>query len=89
MDHVPFLSVESFNLTVQNKWHFWGVFSLQIFGEQLLKECLDMVARLLSDNVYAARREGGCLVTTLYRKWTRPQVNLSAMQFSFLLQLSN
>lgn len=49
-------------------------FVMQMFGDELLKECLATVANLLSDNVYAARRAAGCLITALYHKWTKPQV---------------
>lgn len=46
----------------------------QGFGDELLSVCLEKVTKLLSDDMYFARRHGACLATVLYRKWTRPQV---------------
>ena len=47
----------------------------QGFGDDLLSVCLEKVTKLLSDDMYFARRQGACLATVLYRKWTRPQVS--------------
>ena len=55
--------------------------SEQVFGEQLLSVCLEKVTKLLSDDMYFARRRATCLATVLYRKWTRPQAsNLTLAQ---------
>ncbi|KAL3152002.1 hypothetical protein ABBQ32_001122 [Trebouxia sp. C0010 RCD-2024] len=43
------------------------------FGDELLSACLEKVTKLLSDDMYFARRHGACLATVLYGKWTRPQ----------------
>ena len=47
----------------------------QVFGEELLSLCLEKVTKLLSDDMYYARRQASCLATVLYRKWTRPQAS--------------
>ena len=46
-----------------------------MFGDQLLKECLAVVESLLSDNVYAARREAGSILTVLYHRCSSPKVS--------------
>ena len=59
---------------VEGSW-FEGLSWLQMFGDQLLKECLAVVESLLSDNVYAARREAGSMLTILYHRCSSPKVS--------------
>ncbi len=61
---------------------------VQGFGNELLTKCLAMIAGLLADDVYFARREGGRLATVLYRKWAQPQVSYPALSWSCSLELS-
>lgn len=57
----------------------------QVFGDELLSVCLEKVTKLLSDDMYFARREGAGLATVLYAKWTRPQ----ASRLTCLITLSS
>ena len=57
----------------------------QVFGDELLSVCLEKVTKLLSDDMYFARREGAGLATVLYAKRTRPQ----ASRLTCLITLSS
>ena len=74
----PLSSTDLTNVPLQSGWcpYHVQVMSEQVFGEQLLSVCLEKVTKLLSDNMYFARRRAACLATVLYRKWTRPQASI-------------